>query len=307
MHQLPLQSATGQGELYVRVWEPENQPKAVLQIVHGMAEHIERYDRFARYLSQNSILVVGADNASHGKSISKDGIRGYFGAEHGWNSLIQDIQSVHSIIKQSYCGLPCILFGHSMGSFLARSYAARHGDDLDGFIFCGTAGKNPALPVAKLLARSEIRKNGASTPSRLLDKLSFGAYNNAFKPNRTPFDWLSRDEAEVDKYVDDPACGFVFTAAGFRDLFDGLGEVSGPQWARRVPKRPILLIAGDADPVGANGKGVKQVEAWLVQSGHRVKCILYPGARHELLNETNREQVSDDVRLFIEGVCGGAL
>ena len=307
MHQLPLQSATGQGELYVRVWEPENQPKAVLQIVHGMAEHIERYDLFARYLNQNSILVVGADNASHGKSISKDGIRGYFGAEHGWNSLIQDIQSVHSIIKQSYCGLPCILFGHSMGSFLARSYAARHGDDLDGFIFCGTAGKNPALPVAKLLARSEIRKNGASTPSRLLDKLSFGAYNNAFKPNRTPFDWLSRDEAEVDKYVDDPACGFVFTAAGFRDLFDGLGEVSGPQWARRVPKRPILLIAGDADPVGANGKGVKQVEAWLVQSGHRVKCILYPGARHELLNETNREQVSDDVRLFIEGVCGGAL
>ena len=234
MHQLPLQSATGQGELYVRVWEPENQPKAVLQIVHGMAEHIERYDRFARYLNQNSILVVGADNASHGKSISKDGIRGYFGAEHGWNSLIQDIQSVHSIIKQSYCGLPCILFGHSMGSFLARSYAARHGDDLDGFIFCGTAGKNPALPVAKVLARSEIRKNGASTPSRLLDKLSFGAYNNAFKPNRTPFDWLSRDEAEVDKYVDDPACGFVFTAAGFRDLFDGLGEVSGPQWARRV-------------------------------------------------------------------------
>ena len=307
MHQLPLQSATGQGELYVRVWEPENQPKAVLQIVHGMAEHIERYDRFARYLNQNSILVVGADNASHGKSISKDGIRGYFGAEHGWNSLIQDIQSVHSIIKQSYCGLPCILFGHSMGSFLARSYAARHGDDLDGFIFCGTAGKNPALPVAKVLARSEIRKNGASTPSSLLDKLSFGAYNNAFKPNRTPFDWLSRDEAEVDKYVDDPACGFVFTAAGFRDLFDGLGEVSGPQWARRVPKRPILLIAGDADPVGANGKGVKQVEAWLVQSGHRVKCILYPGARHELLNETNREQVSDDVRLFVEGVCGGAL
>ena len=307
MHQLPLQSATGQGELYVRVWESENQPKAVLQIVHGMAEHIERYDRFARYLNQNSILVVGADNASHGKSISKDGIRGYFGAVHGWNSLIQDIQSVHSIIKQSYCDLPCILFGHSMGSFLARSYAARHGDDLDGFIFCGTAGKNPALPVAKLLARCEIRKNGASTPSRLLDKLSFGAYNNAFEPNRTPFDWLSRDEAEVDKYVDDPACGFVFTAAGFRDLFDGLGEVSGPQWARRVPKRPILLIAGDADPGGANGKGVKQVEAWLVQSGPRVKCILYPGARHELLNETNREQVSDDVRLFIEGVCGGAL
>ncbi|MBS5880007.1 MAG: alpha/beta hydrolase, partial [Clostridium sp.] len=119
MHQIPLQSATGQGELYVRVWEPENQPKAVLQIVHGMAEHIERYDRFARYLNQNSILVVGADNASHGKSISKDGIRGYFGAEHGWNSLIQDIQSVHSIIKQSYCDLPSILFGHSMGSFLA--------------------------------------------------------------------------------------------------------------------------------------------------------------------------------------------
>lgn len=307
MHQISLQSATGQGGLNVRIWEPENEPKAVLQIVHGMAEHIERYDRFARYLNQNAILVVGADTASHGKSISKNGIRGYFGPERGWDLLIQDIGSVHQTIKQSYCGIPSFLFGHSMGSFLARSYAARHGADLDGFIFCGTAGKNPALPVAKLLARREIRKNGPQTPSKLLDKLSFGAYNKAFKPTRTAFDWLSRDEAEVDKYIADPACGFVFTAAAFRDLFDGLGEVSSVDWAAQVPKRPILLIAGDADPVGANGKGVKQVEAWLTQTGHAVKCILYPGARHELLNETNRVQVFEDVRAFLEGGSCGAL
>ena len=307
MQQISLESATGQGPLNVRVWEPKNQPKAVLQIVHGMAEHIDRYDGFARYLNQNSILVVGADHASHGKSISKNGIRGYFGAENGWDSLISDINSVHQSIKQSYCALPNIMFGHSMGSFLARSYAARHGDELDGFIFCGTAGKNPALPFAKILARHEMKKNGADVPSKLLDQLSFGAYNNAFKPNRTAFDWLSRDEAEVDKYIADPACGFVFTAAGFRDLFDGLSEISSRDWAARVPNKPILLIAGDADPVGANGKGVKQVEQWLAQTGHSARCILYPGARHELLNETNRTEVYEDVRSFIEEVCGNAL
>lgn len=302
-----LESATGQCQLNIRVWEPETEPKAVVQIVHGMAEHIDRYDSFARFLNSHSILVVGADTASHGKSISDSGTLGFFGNENGWDSLIQDIRSVCTAIKQSYHNTPFILFGHSMGSILVRSYAARHPDDFDAFIFSGTAGKNPVLSIGKLVAKHEIRKNGPTAQSELLNSLSFGAYNNAFKPNRTAFDWLSRDEAEVDKYVADPMCGFIFSASAFRDLFDGMGEISGPEWAARVPKKPILLITGAKDPVAGNGKGVAQVVQWLEQSGHTPKSILYPEARHELINELNREQVYGDVHAFIEEVYARAL
>ena len=301
MQNIVLESATGQGQLYIRIWEPEIPPKAVVHIVHGMAEHIDRYDRFAKFLNENAVLVIGADNASHGKSIKDGGVRGYFGPENGWDSLIKDMRAIHTEIKQAYPDLPHFLFGHSMGSFLARSYAARHGEDFDGFIFCGTAGKNPMLPIAKTIAKMEMRKKGLDTPSALLNNLSFGAYNNAFKPNRTLFDWLSRDEEEVDKYIADPACGFPFTAAGFRDLFFGLDEISSEAWAQKVPKKPILLISGDADPVGTNGKGVQQVAQWLKKTGHNVNCILYPSARHELLNEINRDAVYGDVLCFIEG------
>ncbi len=308
MQKISLQSATGQGMLYTRIWESPGEPKAIVQIIHGMAEHIERYDRFAGFLNKQSILVVGADMASHGKSINKaGGIRGYFGPENGWDALVEDIHAVHGAIKRSYCDLPYILFGHSMGSFLARSYAARHGAGVDGFVFCGTAGKNPALPIARLLARQEMHSKGPETPSALLNKLSFGAYNKAFRPNRTASDWLSRDEKEVNKYISDPACGFVFTAAGFRDLFDGLDEISGMKWAAKVPRRPILLIAGGADPVGSNGKGVKQVAQWLEKTGHRVACKLYPEARHELLNEINREEVQADVLSFIVEAANRAV
>lgn len=162
-----LRSSTGLCSINIRFWDAEHQPpRAVLTIMHGMAEHVDRYDDFAGFLAQNGIAVAAADMASHGKSISENGIRGYFGPENGWDRLIDDALSVHKVIKQAYPSVPCFLLGHSMGSFLARSYAARHGDDIDAFVFCGTAGHNPVMPIAKLIANAEIKRTGGDVPSK---------------------------------------------------------------------------------------------------------------------------------------------
>lgn len=295
-------SSTGICEIRYRIWQPD-EPRISLQIIHGMAEHIARYNDFANFLALNGVLVYGMDLPGHGKSIREGEPYGYFGEKDGWDHLVEDNMTMHDIVQKDYPSLPRILLGHSMGSFLARTYAGRRGTDFDAFVFSGTAGGNPALPIAKLLASHAVRKGNAKKPDGRLNKLGFGAYNSQFKPARTDFDWLSRSTESVDAYVADPLCGFVFTSAGFYDLFRGLEQISGKKWAECVPKRPILLFSGDQDPVGSNGKGVRQVEKWLVQTGHAPCVILYPDGRHEMLNEINREDVYRDVLLFLESVA----
>jgi alpha-beta hydrolase superfamily lysophospholipase len=294
-------SATGLCDIRYRMWIPE-EPRAALQLTHGMAEHIDRYEDFAKFLSENGILVYGQDHASHGKSWKEGMPRGFFGRENGWDALVQDMRTLKDLVSKEYPGLPYILLGFSMGSFLARTYAGRDGTDFDAYIFSGTAGRNPVLGIAKLIARREIKKNGGVQPSLTLYKLSFGSYNKAFQPNRTEADWLSRDTAAVDAYNADDQCGYPFTAYGMLDLFNGLSEISGIEWARRVPKRPIFIFSGGEDPVGGKGKGVKQVYGWLKETGHEAEMKLYPGARHEMLNELNKDEVYKDVLLFIDTV-----
>ncbi len=301
LRQKRFPSATGVCDIRYRMWIPE-EPRAALQITHGMAEHIDRYEDFAVFLAQNGVLVYGHDLASHGQSIREGEPRGWFGEKNGWDALIQDMRTLRDTVKSEFPMLPYILMGHSMGSFLARSYAGRDGADFDAFIFSGTAGKNPVLGIGKLLARREINKTGGKLPSMTLYNMSFGSYNKAFRPNRTANDWLSRDEAQVDKYCVDEACGYPFTASAMLDLFDGLGEVSGRHWAASVPDRPILLLSGALDPVGGAGKGVKQVAGWLKKNGHGVELKLYEGGRHEMLNELNRDEVFRDILLFIDTV-----
>ncbi len=294
-------SATGLCDIRYRMWIPDD-PHAALQITHGMAEHIDRYQDFACFLAENGVLVYGFDIAGHGKSLRDGGIKGYFGKENGWDAIVQDMRTMRDIVKKDYPDLPFILMGHSMGSFLARTYAGRDGADFDAFIFSGTAGKNPALGIAKWLAKREIKKTGGDKPSETLYKLSFGSYNNSFKPVRTSCDWLSRDEAAVDRYEADEMCGFPFTASAMLDLFNGLTEIGSEAWAARVPDRPILVFSGDCDPVGGCGKGVKQVFGWLKKTGHTPELKLYAGGRHEMLNELNRAEVYSDVLLFINAV-----
>ena len=296
-------SATGICEIKYKIWIPD-EPRICLQIIHGMAEYIDRYDAFARFLAENGVLVYGMDLAGHGKSINEGEPYGYFGEKNGWDNLIRDNMTMHDQVLAEYPGLPRVLLGHSMGSFLARTYAGRKGSDFDAFIFSGTAGGNPAIGIAKMLAKRAIRKGKGKQEDHTLNKLGFGSYNRQFRPNRTAFDWLSRSNESVDRYIEDPLCGFVFTACGFYDLFTGLSEISSKVWAERVPKRPIMLFSGDRDPVGSNGKGVKQVAKWLKKTGHNDVCLkLYAGGRHEMLNEINREEVYHDVLLFLEALA----
>ncbi len=295
-------SATGQGEIYTRVWQTAVAPRAVVQLAHGMAEHVDRYEGFGGFLNEHGILLVANDHAGHGKSMPDAAHQGYFAEHDGWSSLIADMRTVHAMMSAEYPDIPYILMGHSMGSFLARTYAARCGEGIAAFVFSGTAGANPAIAPGRLVARWEKRRNGPMQPSTLLNRLAFGSYNKKFKPARTDSDWLSRDTREVDLYVADPLCGFVFTAEAMLDLFDGLTEIDGPEWAKKVPNVPILLFSGDCDPVGNCGKGVKQVFDWLEDTGHSPTLRLYPGGRHEMLNEINREEVYRDTLSFLEEV-----
>lgn len=295
-------STGGLTDCRYRMWVPE-EPRLALQLTHGMAEHIDRYDDFAKFLAENGVLVYGMDLVGHGKSISQNAPQGYFGESNGWDVLVGDMHRLYDLIHTDYPSLPYVLMGHSMGSFLARTFAGREHADFDGYIFSGTAGANPALAVGKLIAKRQIRKSGGKLPSQLLFKLSFGAYNNAFKPNRTENDWLSRDNVQVDRYCQDSLCGFQFTSSAMLEVFNGIGEVTGKKWAQRVPKKPIFVLSGSMDPVGGNGKGVKQVIGWLQSTGHTVESKLYQDGRHEMLNEINRDEVYRDILLFLETVA----
>ena len=298
-YQIPTQERTA---LHVRAWTPDA-PRAAIQIAHGMAEHGGRYEDFAMAMAREGIAVYAPDHAGHGKSAAPDAY-GYFYAKHGWRRAVDDLHAVRASIEERHPGVPLILLGHSMGSLMARSYITRYGEGLRGVILSGTGGPNPLLPVGKLLAAIEMRRLPAHKPSLLIDKLVFGAYSKPFAPARTPFDWLSRDPAQVDAYIADPGCGFPFTAAGYRDVFMGLGEIQAKSWAPSVPAGlPVLIISGERDPVGAMGKGVRWVEKALRDAGVReVECVLYPGARHELLNETNRAEVYADVAAWVSRV-----
>ena len=285
--------------LHVNAWIPDA-PRAVIQIAHGMAEHGRRYADFARTMTREGIAVYAADHAGHGKSAPPDQY-GYFYAQNGWRRAVEDLHAVRASAGERHPGLPLVLLGHSMGSLMARSYITRHGEGLRGVILSGTGGPNPLLPIGKLLAAIEMRRLPAYRPSALIDKLVFGAYSKPFAPARTRFDWLSRDPAQVDAYIADPACGFAFTATGYRDVFAGLGGIQGKGWAAGIPARlPVLLASGARDPVGGMGKGVRWVEKALRDAGLRnVTCTLYPGARHELLNETNRAEVYADLLAWV--------
>ena len=295
-------SKDGKSTVHYYVWEPEGDPVAILQITHGMAEHLLRYEGFAEYLNGFGILVCGNDHIGHGRSSAPEDW-GYFGENEGWKIFVQDVEQLHEIMKVQYMDIPYFLMGHSMGSFVARAWLAMYGNGVDGAVIMGTAGTNPALGIAKFLVKTIRKFKGSRHISKLLTVLAFGGFNKRIKPGRTDFDWLTRDNAIVDKYIDDPACGFTFTTAGYADLFGLIGYISSDNCYKLIPKPlPILLVAGAEDPVGSYGDGPAEVAEKLETAGCTdVSLILYEGMRHEILNEIGKETVMDDIRRFILG------
>ena len=292
-------SQSGLCDIHAACYLPEGQPRAILQIAHGMAEHFERYEKFIGVLVDNGIAVYTNDHIGHGQSVASAEDKGYFGPG-GWHTMVLDCHQLYTIARERFADLPYYFFGHSMGSFVARAYAREYGTELAGAIFCGTGGKNPAVGVGIALANMIAKCKGDHYRSKFVDGMAFGTYNKRFE-GRTPFDWLTRDQDVVDAYIADPDCGYLFTVNGMAGLFGALQSVSGPDWYKAVPTQlPILLVAGNMDPVGNYGKGVAQVCDDLKATGHDVNMILYDQCRHEILNESAVfDRVCADILAFI--------
>ncbi len=280
-------SVSGLADIHAASYKPENgEIKAVLQVAHGMAEHLERYEKFASHLCDLGIALYINDHLGHGQSVTSSSELGYFGANEGWRNFVEDCRKLTGIIKAENPGTPVIFFGHSMGSFVARAYTYMYPTEVKAAVYCGTAAPNPASGVGIALSSLIAKLKGDHHRSKLIDKIAFGAYNSKFE-KRTAFDWLSRDVKEVDKYIADDLCGFLFTANGYRDLMQLLSFVSSKEWFEGLDKQlPILVISGDMDPVGNYGKGINLVCDKLFKEGKdNITKILYPQARHEILNE----------------------
>ncbi|HEY1942088.1 MAG TPA: alpha/beta hydrolase, partial [Roseiarcus sp.] len=275
--------------LLVRRWLPDAPARAIVQIAHGLAEHSQRYQDFALALNAAGFGVYANDHRGHGRTASPDDL-GFFAAENGWRLVLGDLWTLNRHIADKHAGAPIVLFGHSMGSFFAQAFIAEHGEALAGAILSGSNGRPPAIAaLGRLIARFERLRLGAHGRSDLLMKMWFGAFNKPFEPARTAFDWLSRDPAAVDAYVADPLCGFNSTTQLAIDLLDALPPLLAPATLACIPKRlPILIVSGARDPVGANLQGL--VAAYR-GAGLNPTVRIYPDARHELLNETNREDV----------------
>ena len=275
--------------------------KGVIQIAHGMAEHHERYEDFIGFLNNNGYAVYINDHLGHGKSVSDDDQLGYFGEKAGHYNLVEDMKKLTDIIKKECKDLPVILFGHSMGSMLARIYTEKYGNELSGAIYCGTCGSNPAAKPGIAIVKTIAKIKGDHHRSEFINNLAFGAYNKKFSPQRTPFDWLTRDNDIVDKYINDPYCGFLFTTYGYKDLMSMIVVINRKDWYTSVPVNlPLYLIAGKDDPVGNYGKGVNEVYNKLKETNHAdVSIKLYNEARHEILNEKNKSEVYADVLTWI--------
>ena len=292
----------GAGKIHACRWIPEGQPRAVVQILHGIAEFVERYDDFANFLNSKGILVVAEDHMGHGQSINGEGIQGYF--HGGWFTAVEDSMQLLEDTRKEYPELPYILFGHSMGSFMARTILCKYPDcGLTAAVICGT-GWQPAFALPGLIKVVEgiCKVSGETKPNAKLQNLVFGSYNKKVEHPRTAFDWLSRDSKIVDEYIAHPLCGFIASAGLLRDMMKGIHYIEQPGNLDNMnPSLPVFFIAGGDDPVGPYGKGVHTcAEAFRKAGMEDVSVRIYPLCRHEILNEINRIQVYQDVLKWIE-------
>lgn len=297
-----LASRNGIQDITYYIYTPLCPPKAVLQISHGMCEYIERYEGFIDYLTEHGFLVCGNDHLGHKNSALSKNKLGYFAPKNGYTFLPRDLARITRLVQRQYPELPFFLLGHSMGSFVARAYMARYPDLIDGIIICGTSGSNPALKAGSALISIVKALKGEFYRSPLIDKLMFGNYNSRYANVSSKFDWLTHDKTVIQKYENDEYCNFLFTTSGYKDLTRLLGYVSSQQWYTALPKElPVFLISGDMDPVGGWGKGIREVEKRLRHQGlTKLNVKLYKDMRHEILNETGKEEVYKDILSWLE-------
>lgn len=295
-------SRDGQSKIHAVRWVPEGKVVCILQIVHGMAEYIERYEDLAQYLGEKGILVTGDDHLGHGKSVAENGTYGYFCEQDPATVVVRDVHRLKKLTQEEYPGVPYVILGHSMGSFILRNYLFRYGTGIQGAIVCGTGSQPGAVvKLSRMVAAVQGAFLGQKHVAKMIDKMAFGSYNKKIANPRTSFDWLCTDEGVVDAYVKDKLCGFTFTVNGFKTLFTLLDRLNQEDNINAMPKSlPVHFIAGDMDPVGNYGKGVKKAYEDFEKAGmERISLKLYPGCRHELLNETNKKQVYEDIYPWI--------
>lgn len=298
-------SRDGKSRLHAVRYMPDTDTdiRCVVQIVHGMAEYIERYEEFAEFLTERGCVVTGEDHMGHGKSVGKTQKYGYFCEQDPATVLVRDVHRLKKTTQALYPQVPYIILGHSMGSFITRNYMFRYGTGISAAIIMGTGMQSPALlKVSKAVAGVQKVFCGPKHVSGLIDKLAFGSYNKQIQNPATSFDWLSRDAERVEKYISDPMCGFVFTANGFATLFELISRLNKRENLERIPvSLPVLMVSGDADPVGDYGRGVRKAYGSLQEAGlENITLTLYEGGRHELINETNRDEVMRDIFRWIE-------
>ncbi|MBE6028227.1 MAG: alpha/beta hydrolase [Clostridiales bacterium] len=303
-------SSDGKTQIHAIRWEPEGKPKAIVQIIHGMVEFIDRYDEFARFLVEHDYLVCGEDHLGHGASVISDEYHGFFG-KHGNDWVISDIHELRNIMQKEYPDLPYLMLGHSMGSFLLRQYItekdAEYAKGLSGVVVMGTGWQpNAVLNAGKLVAMM-LGTNKVGKKAKLIDGMSFGSYLKRIKNPRTVSDWLTKDNDIVDKYRQSPWCTFSFTPNAYFHMFNGMLKAHDTKRMQKLPKdMPLLLTSGAEDPVGNWGEGVRKAYmAYLENSPCKVDIRLYEDDRHEILNETDREDVFKDLRAFFDNCLKG--
>ncbi len=305
MQEIYYPSCDGKTEIHAYIWQPAGEPKAVVQIIHGMAEYALRYSAFAEVLAQNGFVVCAEDHLGHGKSVNGEENLGYFAEEKGYQPVLTDIRELTLRVRKSYPSLPYFVMGHSMGSFFCRKYIALYGKEFAGAVIMGTGMvSSSTLRSAKAATRTVALFKGWKHRSKFINNVAFGEYNQKFE-KRTQFDWLSKDKKNVDRYIEDPLCGVTFTCNAFYGLFSIISEACKTKTIKAVPKRlPVIIVSGSDDPVGDYGKGVEKFYKKMEGHGKRVKMILYDGCRHEILNDVCAQKVTEDLLNFFFQIVG---
>ena len=292
-------SSNGSTLIHCVKWVPEN-PIGVIQIVHGITEHIDRYEEFANYMVNQGYIVIGNDHLGHGKSIITDKPKMFIGELGSWNYLVKDINTLYEIITEEY-KLPTYLIVFSLGSFVSRHYLIDYNPFYQKAILVGTGIQpNIVLNILKLIVKGEVKKIGVENTSKFIRELSFGTYNKQIKEAKTDYDWLTSSEEEINKYINDPLVGKDTTGSLFYELLDGMVYTSKLSNIKKLKELPILLLSGLDDPVGSKGNGVKKLENIYKKNNIDVSLKLYEGKRHDLFHETNKLEVFNDILTYIK-------